>query len=278
VGAIVLALVAAADAQTAKKKTPSRPLKPRAAAVPAEKTDLFAGMEANRLAVRFIPRDEKIAHVAIANLGKVPLEVAMPNYFAGAPVLSKAAMTSDGRYNFGTLVSSTPPQTLGSVYPTPIEPAASATHRHSSSGNGKAGKPTAASLTIAPGRMVQFMVPCVCLQYGNPTPRPEIPYRLVKLDTFSKKPELAALLDEFSHGRLDQPLVQLVAWHFSNDLSFEELAETGFASDRLGDALQLATYIRGEVGERPDGTTPDATSPGIDAASPGTTNQPARFE
>jgi hypothetical protein len=264
VGAIVLALAVAADAQSAKKK-PSRPVKPKLAAVPAEKTDLFAGIEAKRLLVRFIPRDEKIAHVSIANVSSVPLEVMMPSVFAGAPVLAQIATTADGRYNFGSSLSSTPPQTLGSVYPTYSESAG----RSRSSAQGRPAPPTSKPLVIAPGKMVQFTVPCVCLQYGNPTPGPQMPYQLVKLDTFTKKPEVAALLEEFSRGRLDQPVVQLAAWHFSNGLSFEELAETDYAGDRLGDALELATYIRGEIGKKPDGSTAGETSPSS-SPTPGT--------
>ena len=72
----------------------------------------------------------------------------------------------------------------------------------------------------------------MCLQYGNPYLRPDIPYQLVTLDSVLKKPELSAMLEEFAAGKFDQPVAQLAAWHFSNGLDLEALANTGFAPDR----------------------------------------------
>lgn len=207
-------------------------------------------MADKRVVASFVPRDAEIARVSLVNVSKTPLEVSLPSVFAGAPVGALANLQPGATY-LATDSDSPVPQILGSVIPTTlVDAAVQSSALQPSALQPSAVQPSTVAVVLQPRQIRQFAVPCVCLQYGNPTPRPDVPYKLVALDSVSGSPQLRALLDEFSLGRVDQSVVQLAAWHFSNNLSWDQLGDTGFAIGRLGEAQGLATLIETDVSQK----------------------------
>lgn len=300
-------------AATAYAAKPARRTKP--AAVAPVRTGLFEAMKANQIMAGFVPRDSEAARISLLNVSKTPLEVELPSVFAGAPVAALATLQPAETYLPADSQSSLP-QILGSVIPTSYANTATQSGgMHRSKGQAPATKSaaakssdsqpstatspsttdqqptavqqlttdhgpptTAVTILLQPRQMRQFAVPCVCLQYGNPTPSPDVAYQLVALDSVSGSPQLRALLDEFSLGRLDQPIVQLAAWHFSNNLSWEQLGSTGLSTVRLAQAERLATLIEDDVSRK---QTKDGPQPFGQTTSPGSQSQqsirPTRF-
>jgi len=250
-GVGLLGSLAAGNAEAARPGATARRAKPpKPPAVVPVKTGLFQAMADKRVVASFVPRDAEIARVSLVNVSKTPLEVSLPSVFAGAPVGALANLQPGATY-LATDSDSPVPQILGSVIPTTlVDAAVQSSALQPSALQPSAVQPSTVAVVLQPRQIRQFAVPCVCLQYGNPTPRPDVPYKLVALDSVSGSPQLRALLDEFSLGRVDQSVVQLAAWHFSNNLSWDQLGDTGFAIGRLGEAQGLATLIETDVSQK----------------------------
>jgi hypothetical protein len=238
-----------------------------AAVAPAENVELFKAIDAQQLTVQFVPNNAEVAHIFVTNVSKKPLAVQLPTVFAARPVLAQFQIPGGGQQNgqsgsVGLLQSGgQTPQMLTGVNP----------NGQQNNNNRNGAQPF---FNIPPGKTVNVRVPVMCLQYGNPDPRPDIPYELVTLDSILKKPELTTMLEEFAAGKFDQPVAQLAAWHFSNGLSLEALANTGFAPGRMGEVARVIQHVRDKVkaGPATGSSTPAASGSSATAAVPSTGN------
>ncbi|MFN7813113.1 MAG: hypothetical protein ACK5SI_10690, partial [Planctomycetia bacterium] len=79
-------------------------------------------------------------------------------------------------------------------------------------------------LAVMPGKTRAVRVPTVCLQHGRPEPSPRVAYRLVALESQSKDPKLAVVLEALGRGEIPQKVAQAAAWHLANGLTRERLA------------------------------------------------------
>lgn len=82
----------------------------------------------------------------------------------------------------------------------------------------------AAGLVVMPGKSRSVRVPTVCLQHGRPEPSQRVAYKLVTLESHSKDPRLAAVLEALARGEIPQKVAQAAAWHIANGLTWERLA------------------------------------------------------
>lgn len=82
----------------------------------------------------------------------------------------------------------------------------------------------AAGLTVMPGKMRSIRVPTVCLEHGKPEPSQRVTYKLVALESHSKDPKLAMVLEALGRGEIPQKVAQAAAWHLANGLTWERLA------------------------------------------------------
>ncbi|MFN9367412.1 MAG: hypothetical protein ACK6CT_01400, partial [Planctomycetia bacterium] len=71
----------------------------------------------------------------------------------------------------------------------------------------------AAGLTVMPGKMRSVRVPTVCLQHGRPEPSQRMTYKLVSLESHSKDPKLAVVLEALARVEISQTVAQSAAWH-----------------------------------------------------------------
>jgi len=95
--------------------------------------------------------------------------------------------------------------------------------------------------SLAPEGFGQLGVPCVCLEYGKPTPRPVIPYQVQSIDRVTAKAEVHELCRMLGRGDLDQLTTQAAVWHLNNDMSWKELAAKRLQSETLGWTAPLFT-------------------------------------
>lgn len=79
-------------------------------------------------------------------------------------------------------------------------------------------------MSIPPEKTVQVPLKSVCLNHGKPEPRPNMTYKLVKLETYTKDPVLQELLATFAAGNMDQQAAQAATWHVTDKMSWQELA------------------------------------------------------
>lgn len=126
---------------------------------------------------------------------------------------------------------------------------------------------------VAPERVGQIKIACVCLEHGKPDPRPAIPYEMRPLSALSNDPRVAQLLKMMANDELSREVAQASAWHLANGMTWEELAAkrikrangmsySYFAPDVVAAAFK-ATSI---ASERAEAVAP--SSPGYDLESP----------
>jgi len=172
-----------------------------------ETVDLFEAIDAGQIEVKFIAKNEKQARVRIKNKSDKPLSVRLPEAFAARPVLAQIGPFGGGLNVGGPGGGS---QNLGSTF-------------NGGQNNGNNQNAGGANFFNVPAEKTgELRVPCVCLDYGKPTPRAAIPYELVPLETVCDKPSLAALLPKLDNS--NQQEIQAAAWHIANDVTWQELA------------------------------------------------------
>ena len=77
---------------------------------------------------------------------------------------------------------------------------------------------------MPPGKIVKQRLPCVCLDFGKPTPRPQMPYKLERFENVQDQPAVREVVQTLGRGGYSHEVVQLVTWHLANGLSWEKLA------------------------------------------------------
>ena len=155
--------------------------------VNAETVEMFAAMKAGDIDVSFIPKDSSEARVVIKNKTDKPLNLKLPEAFAGVPVLAQ------GR---GGAVAGRPggaPQAMGGGM------------GGMGGGMGMGGMGGGMGMMNIPAEKVaQFKVATVCLEHGKREPRSSVHYEIKPIDSFTTKPEIKELLTVFGKQHLNQ--------------------------------------------------------------------------
>jgi hypothetical protein len=76
---------------------------------------------------------------------------------------------------------------------------------------------------VAPEKTGKIKVATVCLEHGKADPNPRIPYKIVPLETFKSDPKVYEVCAMLGRGEIDQASAQAAAWHFTDEMTFEEL-------------------------------------------------------
>jgi len=184
-------------------------------AAPAVSVDLFAGMDAGDLQVKLIPKNDHEATLMVQNKTKQPLSIKLPDAFVGTPVLAQAAPINGGG------ITRNRTTTNGNN---------NNQNQNVGGGGGFGGQGGGGfgggggGFNVAPEAVAKLKMPVVCLEHGKQDPAAHIPYEIRPLETFTKDPQVKALLTMLGQGKLDQHAAQAAAWHFANGMSWDELA------------------------------------------------------
>jgi len=172
--------------------------------------EMFAAIKSGDIEVRLIPKDDTESRVLIKNKTKKPLNVKLPDAFAGVPVLAQnlGGGGRGGRGGGGGLGGGS--QSMGGGM--------------SGGMMGGGGGMGGGMFNVAPEQVGQFKVATVCLEHGKKEPRPQIPYMIAPLNMVTSKPGVKELLVAMGRGRLDQRATQAAAWHLANGLTWQQLA------------------------------------------------------
>jgi hypothetical protein len=223
--------------------------------------ELFAAMEAQQIDVKLIPKNAEQATVIIENKTDKPLSIKLPAAFAGVPILAQAGgnlgggNVGGGRNNFGGGGGN---QGFGGGM----------------GGMGMGGMGMGGFFNVGPDRVAKLKVQTVCLEHGKEDPNPRVPYALRPIESFTQKAELIELCAMLGRGEIDQVSAQAAAWHLSDNLSWQQLAqkikikhlngqtEMFFNAQHLQQALRAVRIATERTrGEPTPGTSP-TTSPG----------------
>ncbi len=203
--------------------------------------------------MRLIPKDDTQSRMIITNKTKQPLNVKLPDVFAGRPVLAQAGGLGGGGGGRGGGGNQSMGGGMGGGM---------------MGGGGMGG----GMFNIPPEDVGQFKVATVCLEHGKKEPRPNIPYEIVPLEQVTTEPGVKELLTEFGKGRVNQRAAQAAAWHLANGLSWQQLAnkriehlngtaEAWFSPLEIRAGMQFATTAMAQA-DKPKPDAEPETKPG----------------
>ena len=171
--------------------------------------EMFAAIEKGDIAVKLIPKDSTQCRVLIENKTDKPLNVKLPEAFAGVPVLAQVQ----------------PAQRAGRQQQNQMQGMGGGMGGMGMGGMGMGGGGMGGGgmFNVAPEKVGQFNVATVCLEHGKAEPKP-IPYEIKPIDSFTTKPGVRELCQALAAGQIGQRAAQAAAWHLNNDMSWEQLA------------------------------------------------------
>ena len=224
--------------------------------------DVFEGMEAGEIEVKFIPKDEKEAVLLVENKTDKPMNVKMPEAFAGVPVLAQIGGGLGGGGLGGGLGGGG--QGVGGGL----------------GGGGLGGGLGGGGLgggggvfNVAPGKIGKLKVTSVCLEHGKPDPNARMTYTIKPISELTDKPEVVEVCKMLVRGEIDQASAQAAAWHLQDGLTWQQLAakekvhlSNGYVEMYFNrNNIALAMKATSVAGTRAKSATPQ-TSPGQQGA------------
>ncbi len=162
----------------------------------AQTVEMFAAIEKGDIAVKLIPKDSTQSNILIENKTDQPLNVKLPEAFAGVPVLAQAAAGGGGRGR-----------------------GSSGSSGSQGTGGGRGG----GSFNVPAESVGKINVPTVCLDYGKREPQASVPYEIKPIESYTTKPGVRELCEMLGSGQIDQRAAQAAAWHLNNNMSWEQL-------------------------------------------------------
>jgi len=199
--------------------------RPRRKPLPkGELVEIFSGIEKGQIEVQLIARDSARANLLVRNKTDKPLNVVLPQAFAGVPV---AAQFQDPLIDDPLANNARLPQQMG-VGPgrNNLWPGMMNVRGPNVRGPNVRGPnvPPGFWFNVAPEKVGKLKLTGVCLEYGKPDPRPRFKYQIKPLRSVADKPEVAELCAMLGRGEIGQRAAQLAAWHLNNELSWQKLA------------------------------------------------------
>lgn len=187
------------------------------AAQPPQSTPvgLFDAMNQGDVDVKFIAKNDRAAKLIIENKTKHPIELKLPEAFAGVPVLAQIGGGGGGFGGAGGGGGGS--QGVGGGF-------------GGGGGGGLGGG--GGAFSIPPEKIAKIDAPVVCLEHGKKDPSSSKPYEIRPVESFVKRAEVVELLKAFGQGNLDHGAVQAATWALNNDMSWQELAAKQTGTER----------------------------------------------
>lgn len=178
--------------------------------------DLFQAENAGDIRLRFIPTNATRANVFIINQTDRVLHLELPDAIAAVPVL---AQFGGGNGQFGGQAGGGT-QGVGGGFD-------AGQGQGFGGGNplGGGGNAFMGAMRIAPNKQRKIVARTVCLEHGKPEPNPKNAYLMIPVESFTDDPRIAGLCRDLAGGAIDPTAAQALAWHLSNGLSWDNLAQ-----------------------------------------------------
>ncbi|MFP6647994.1 MAG: hypothetical protein VB817_00950, partial [Pirellulaceae bacterium] len=78
---------------------------------------------------------------------------------------------------------------------------------------------------VEPNKVRRIKVNTVCLEHGKKEPSPRVKYEIVPIEWMTNKQEVAEICKMLGTGKLSQSVAQAAAWHYSDNMSWQELGQ-----------------------------------------------------
>ncbi len=218
----------------------------------AEQVDLFEAVDAGRVVARLIPKDATGGNVLIENKTDQPLTVKIPAAVVGASIHAQLGNLPGGMLGAGN--NQGPPgqaasfQMIGGAIGA-LQGAVNAqgpgNNQFPGNGQGPQNGMGVNFFSIPAEKVVTLTFNSVCLEHGKLEPDSSCHYTLVPVSKVSQDPVLYQLLAVVGSGNVNTHSAQAAAWHLTDKMSFQELADKSDAP--LGGVLPSPYFSRDQI-------------------------------
>lgn len=244
-GLAIVAVTLPIELSAAKKvSTPQKkPIKNPKFDPSADQVDLFDAVDAGHVTVRLIPEDAMNGTVLIENKTDKALTVKIPEAVVGISIHAQLFNGNGAGNLFGNGANNNllggqngmtggqqmqgggiPGQNQGN-FPGAGQQQQNPFGNPFGNQNGPANGPGNGFFSIPAEKVVSLPFNSVCLEHGKADPTPNSKYTLIPVSRISKDPVLYQLLTAVGSGKVDTQAAQAAAWHLTDNLSFQDLAE-----------------------------------------------------
>jgi hypothetical protein len=221
-GSFVIALGAVAQTASAKdKETPAVPKISASATEPSTPLNFFDAVDAGKINAKFIALNDHEAKLIVTNNTKQPLNLKLPEAFAGVPVAAQFGGAGGGRAGGGGGGRAGGGGRTGGGGGGQQQQVGGGGGGGIGGGIGGGG---GGQFSVPPEKTAKIDMAVVCLEHGLRDPSSSAPYKMVPADTVVDRPAVVELLKAFGRGEMKHGAAQAAAWHLNNDLSWQQLA------------------------------------------------------
>ena len=180
------------------------------AAEEAEALDLFQAIDDGLVDVKFVARSDSKGRLVMTNKTDEPIDVQIPEAFAGVPVLPQfgggGGGFGGGGGGFGG-GGGGGNQSVGG-----------------GGGGGRRGGGGGGRFNIQPEKVSRVDVPLVCLDHGLKDPSSSKPYEIRPIEDVVDSLAIVEIVKAFANGELPRGATQAAVWHINSEVSWIDLA------------------------------------------------------
>src|SRR3954470_2768360 len=218
----LFAIVLSALAQAASAKEKETTVATKSAALPAASgsgVEFFEAVEAGQINAKFIALNDHEAKLIVTNNTDQPLNLKLPDAFAGVPVAAQFGGAGGARGGGGGARGGGGRTGGGGGGQQQSVGGGGGGGLGGGIGGGGGGQ-----FSVPPEKTEKIDIAVVCLDHGLRDPSSSAPYKMVPADSIVNSPAVVELLKAFGRGELKHGAAQAAAWHLNNDISWQQLA------------------------------------------------------
>ena len=173
-----------------------------------EALDLFQAIDDGLVDVKFVARSDSKGRLVMTNKTDQPIDVEIPEVFAGVPVLSQFGGGGGGfGGGGGGLGGGGGNQSVGGG------------GGRGGGGRGGGGR-GGGGFNIPPEKVTRVDVPLVCLDHGLKDPSSSKPYEIRPIEDVVDSPAVIEVVKAFANGELPRGASQAAVWHLNSEVSW----------------------------------------------------------
>ena len=203
--------------------------------------DVFEAIDQDVVDVKFIAKDSQKGRLILTNKTDQPIDVLIPDAFAGVPVHKQ--MGGMGGMGGGMGGMGGGQQSVGGGGGG--RGGGRGGGGGGRGGGGRGGGGRGGRFNIAPEAVSRIDVPLVCLDHGLRDPSTSKPYEIRPIEDVVSDPAIIEIIEAYTTGELDPAVTQAAIWHLNSKVSWPELAAklTGTARN----AVRAPWFSQGEI-------------------------------
>jgi len=182
-------------------------------------TEFFDAVDSGQLNAKLIVMNDHEARLILTNNTKQPLNLKLPEAFAGVPVAAQFGAGGGARGGGARGGGGRTTTGGGGGGQQSVGGGGGGGGLGGGGGGGGGG-----FFSIPPEKSQKVDFPVLCLNHGLREPSSATAYKIVPVDSILDRPAVIELLKAFGRGELKHNAAQAAAWNLNNDMTWNQLA------------------------------------------------------